>query len=52
MYSNKYNKKKIKKTRKQKGRGFLFRNREETPPELFTQVLMEKFQKNFFEYIE
>jgi len=49
MYSNKYNKKKIKKTRKQKGRGFLFRNRERsssTPPELLTAVLMEKFQTN------
>lgn len=46
MYSNKYNKKKIKKTRKQKGRGFLFRNRDETPPEQLTQVLMEKFQNN------
>lgn len=46
MYSKKYNKKKIKKTRKQKGRGFLFSTREETPPEQFYSVLMEKLQNN------
>ena len=49
MYTNKYYKKKIKKTRKQKGRGFLFKNREissPTPRELLVPVLMDKFQNN------